>query len=91
MPLKVCDYQPCESFQRALEKLIVVPNGTTAFNVVVISKEMPLKTYYLPIHYCPFCGTRIEEEWIETFLRTPEPKRANKWLSQFRSRQAPSQ
>lgn len=81
MPLKVCDYEPCESLQDALKKLIVVPHGTETFNVVVFSKEFPLKTYYLSIAYCPFCGTRIEEEWIETFLATTA-KKASKWRFQ---------
>lgn len=69
MPLSVCDYEPCTHFQSALQKLIVLPSGTTTFQLVVVAKRLPLKTYYVPIIYCPFCGTRIEEEWIETFMQ----------------------
>lgn len=68
MSLKVCDYEPCESLQQAIQKLIVIPQGTDTFNLVVLSKGSPPRTFFFPIHYCPFCGTRIEDEWIETFL-----------------------
>lgn len=69
MPLNVCDYEPCQHLQHALQKLIVIPSGTVAFQFVVISKSKPLKTFYVPLMYCPFCGTRIEEEWVESFIQ----------------------
>jgi hypothetical protein len=54
--------------QSALQKLIVLPDGARAFQLVVVSKGAPLRTFYVPIFYCPFCGTRIEEEWVELFM-----------------------
>lgn len=69
MPLTVCDYEPCQNLQHALQKLIVIPTGSEAFQLVVISKSKPLKTFYVPLNYCPFCGTRIEEEWVESFIQ----------------------
>lgn len=69
MPLSVCDYEPCQYLQSALQRLIVIPSGTESFQLVVISKGRPVKTFYVPLMYCPFCGTRIEEEWVESFLQ----------------------
>lgn len=69
MPLSVCDYEPCSLLQQALEKIIVIPEGQEAFNFIVVAKTKIVKTYYLPLKYCPFCGTRIEEEWIEEYLK----------------------
>jgi len=68
MSLRVCDYEPCENLQQAIQKLVVVPNQMQEFNLVVVSKGRPVRTFFFPLTYCPFCGTRIEDEWVESFL-----------------------
>jgi hypothetical protein len=78
MSLSVCDYEPCANLQAALQKLVIIPEGASSFQLVVVSKGRPLRTFYVPLLYCPFCGTRIEEEWVEAFmLKTSKKAKAS--------------
>lgn len=68
MPLAVCDIEPCEGLSSAIETLAVIPRGEGRFHLTVISKSRVLKTFYVPLVYCPFCGTRIEPDWVRAFV-----------------------
>lgn len=68
MPISVCDTEPCTGLVAAIESLAVIPQGERRFHLTVIAKSRILKTYYVPLTYCPFCGTRIEPDWVYSFI-----------------------
>lgn len=75
MRLVVCDTEPCASLGATIESLAVIPKGEQKFNLTVIAKGKTVKTYYFPLSYCPFCGTRIEPEWVSSYLSAAAAKR----------------
>lgn len=70
MPNIVCDTEPCTSLQTLIESLAVIPKDEHRFHLTVIAKGLVLRTYYVPLTYCPFCGTRIETEWVSAFIES---------------------
>ena len=64
---KICDRSPCDDLMKALGDYIYgTVNGSTVGgfiltprrNAALMHEDAPRD---ITIHYCPFCGTRLEE------------------------------
>ena len=70
----VCDTIPCPPLLQMIDRLAdTQPTQTInneeklTFSIAVVESFSPPKTVSLPLVYCPFCGTRIEEDWPIAF------------------------
>lgn len=61
----VCDVTPCKDMVRLIDQL-AVSTVRDFFELVVMQPRtgMPVR---LRLVYCPFCGTYIDEKWVENF------------------------
>lgn len=75
MATKVCDRCPCDQLQMALDALVRTTEDAQSFALVVNARRRADVHFTVPLVYCPFCGTRIEEEWVRTFVKHFQPKR----------------
>lgn len=69
----VCDTSPCLNMRRMLERLLVrsLHPGHKDDLVLVAMSNRKVQTEVWLV-YCPFCGTRIEPEWISRARRILE-------------------
>lgn len=71
---KICDRSPCDGLLSMLGDTIfgIQEKGASLFALILTTTKLENKT--IPITYCPFCGTRIEEidtVTITKFLKSP--------------------
>lgn len=64
----VCDVEPCKDMARAIDQLVSAGTEHSFFEIPVVHKKSMVVSVRLV--YCPFCGTRIDEKWVEE-ARTP--------------------
>lgn len=69
MASTVCDRTPCDYMQAAIDALVTFSYKPNRFSVRVQSRIDPRISFLVAIEYCPFCGTRINEEWARTFYK----------------------
>ena len=64
MSARFCDKDPCPPLQKALKVLVPSPLTGESLEFIVLPRDPgpPQRVFF---EYCPFCGTRIEPEWIE--------------------------
>lgn len=60
---KYCDRSPCDGMLEALGRWILgsTDGGYKALTGYSNQTSRKLKAIPVPIHYCPFCGTRLEQ------------------------------
>lgn len=64
MASTVCDRAPCQELQMAISALVVSDSSKTTFSLLVVPRLVRTVQMLVPLKYCPFCGTRIEEDWV---------------------------
>ena len=70
MAARFCDKDPCPPLRWAFE-ILLQHQADNTFKVVVTPSSDKYPPQLVPFEYCPFCGTRIEPEWVETLKRRP--------------------
>lgn len=67
MATSVCDVRPCDLFLRARREGLVVSHHKGKYDFLVArwpkQGRIPKRFAWVTLLYCPFCGTRIDEEW----------------------------
>lgn len=68
MASKFCDKTPCPEMKKAFDVLVPknLSDGPIRFIVHPNNPALPPQLVY--IGYCPFCGTRIDPEWLEEMM-----------------------
>ena len=70
MSNEYCDRSPCNLLQKFIEEVAAHPQpGATVQAKVVPRGHSPKKLKLVTFYYCPFCGTRLDEneevlKWI---------------------------
>jgi hypothetical protein len=59
----VCDVEPCETMARAIGQLTKISDEHPHFEFMVTHKKGMVVRVTLV--YCPFCGTRVDERWVD--------------------------
>jgi hypothetical protein len=55
--------------QATIDALITYSYKPNRFSIRVQSRIDPRISFLVPMEYCPFCGTRINEEWVRSFYK----------------------
>lgn len=65
MPSRFCDQEdPCPQLKKAAVQLLSLDYSGKGFEVIVNGRtKKPFRVYF---EYCPFCGTRIDQKFLET-------------------------
>jgi len=69
MANRVCDLSPCENLRAALEQFVFQNNESLC--LVVDSNNMKGLRWLVGLHYCPWCGTRIEPDFVLDLNKAP--------------------
>lgn len=69
MAALVCDRTPCEYMRAAIEALVTYSYRNDRFSVCVQAHINPHVSFLVPLKYCPFCGTRIDPQWVKGFYK----------------------
>lgn len=75
MASNVCDRKPCDYMQAAIDALVTFSYRSDRFSIRVTAQVDPRISFLVPLKYCPFCGTRIDQQWVKNFYRLPETER----------------
>lgn len=75
MASTVCDRYPCDSMQLAIDALVTFSYRSDRFSLLVQSQVDPRIFFLVPLKYCPFCGTRIDPNWVRGFYKTDATSR----------------
>jgi len=67
----VCDREPCEYMRMAIDALVTYSYTPTRFSIMVRCQVDPRLYFLMPLKYCPFCGTRIDPQWVKNFYDIP--------------------
>jgi hypothetical protein len=62
----VCDRTPCDYMQAALHSIVTCSGHSNKLSLIVSSSTGPF-SFLVALKYCPFCGTRIEEQWVRNY------------------------
>jgi hypothetical protein len=73
MATTVCDRSPCDFMQAAVDALVTNSYRNDRFSICVVSGVDPRITFLVQLKYCPFCGTRIDPQWVKNFYHQGEP------------------
>ena len=65
MPARFCDKDPCPSLEKAIHLLVPSQLTGDSLEFIVLPTDRAYPPQIVSFEYCPFCGTRIEPEWIE--------------------------
>lgn len=65
----VCDRTPCEYMQAAIHSVINCHEPAKDFSMIVSSSAMGVY-FSVSLRYCPFCGTRIDPQWVKNYQST---------------------
>lgn len=68
MATTVCDKTPCDYMQAALDALVSC-NRSDEFVLMAHATVDPRVLFAVPLRYCPFCGTRIDPQWVKNFQK----------------------
>lgn len=70
----VCDTIPCPKFLKLIDELAdaaickdVDNKDQLLFSLNIVETCSPPKVWSVPFTYCPFCGTRVEDDWPVAF------------------------
>lgn len=67
MACLVCDRTPCDNMRNAINVLATSTYEKEQFSFMVRA-QIDHRIYFLvPLKYCPFCGTRIDPQWVRNF------------------------
>ena len=69
MASSVCDRTPCEYMKATIEALVSYSYVQDRFSIMVVSQLDPRISFLVPLKFCPFCGTRIDPQWVRGFYR----------------------
>jgi hypothetical protein len=61
----VCDVTPCKDMVRLIDQL-AISTVKDSFELMVIHARNGAMVR-LRLIYCPFCGTYIDEKWVENY------------------------
>jgi hypothetical protein len=53
--------------QAAIAALVRCSPAGDRFTIMVLAVPDPRVLFSMPLKYCPFCGTRIDEDWVKGF------------------------
>ncbi len=67
MATLVCDKTPCDYMQAAINALVMCSGSGERFVVVAKAAVDPRISFLVPLRYCPFCGTRIDPQWVRNY------------------------
>lgn len=56
----------------AINALVVPDTSHHLFALLVVPRMVRTVQMLVPLKYCPFCGTRIEEDWVDEMSPTKE-------------------
>jgi hypothetical protein len=68
MPARFCDKTPCPPLKKAFDVLLPQDAKGEQFEFIVLPAPSELPPQRVFFEYCPFCGTRIDPEWLENAL-----------------------
>lgn len=68
---KVCDVRPCDTMLRTIDQLVTTNAEHNFFELTAKHKKGVLVS--LRLVYCPYCGSRIDETWVED-VRNPRKR-----------------
>ena len=71
----VCDRSPRDYMQAAMAALVTCTPAGDRFSIMVLAAVDPRVLFSMPLKYCPFCGTRIDDEWVKEFQEGLLPAR----------------
>ena len=69
MATLVCDRTPCDYMQAAIDALVTYSYRNDRFSIRVQAQVDPRVSFLVPLKYCPFCGTRIDPQWVKSFYK----------------------
>lgn len=69
MASHVCDRTPCEYMKATIDALLSYSYVQDRFSIMVQSQLDPRISFVVPLSYCPFCGTRIDQTWVSNFYK----------------------
>jgi hypothetical protein len=63
MATLVCDRTPCDYMQAALHSIVTCPSHSNKL-ALIVSSSASGRNFLVALQYCPFCGTRIDTQWV---------------------------
>ncbi len=70
MACLVCDRTPCDNMRNAINVLAAPTYEKDQFSFLVQAQVDRRIFFLVPLRYCPFCGTRIDPQWVRNFYGT---------------------